>query len=193
MRDNGLTVLVDVELHAVEFQQQIVRKLDVGLVDFVDQQHRPLFGREGIPELAALDVVADVVDPFVTQLRITQAADGVIFVQTLLRLGRRFDVPFDQFGVERLCDLVGQDGLARAGLSFDQQRTFKSRGRIDRDHQVLGSDVVVESLQACCLPVRFASCHVNSGGQTRVGRPVRSGCGCRTAGAGRVGIRLAVA
>ena len=36
-----LAGLVDVELHAIELQQQVVRELDVGLVDLVDQQHRP--------------------------------------------------------------------------------------------------------------------------------------------------------
>jgi hypothetical protein len=34
--------LVDVELHAIELEQQVVGELDVGLVDLVDQQHRPL-------------------------------------------------------------------------------------------------------------------------------------------------------
>ena len=36
--------LVDMELHAVELVQQVVGKLDVGLVDLVDQQHRALCG-----------------------------------------------------------------------------------------------------------------------------------------------------
>ena len=59
-RLHRLAGLVDEELHAIEFLQQIVRELDVGLVDLVDQQHRPLVGDEGLPQLAALDVVADV-------------------------------------------------------------------------------------------------------------------------------------
>ncbi len=54
--------LVDVELHAVELAQQVVGKLDVGLVDLVDQQHHLLIGIKRLPQLAALDVVADVVD-----------------------------------------------------------------------------------------------------------------------------------
>jgi hypothetical protein len=33
------------ELHPVEFLQQVVRKLDVGLVDLVDQQDGPLVER----------------------------------------------------------------------------------------------------------------------------------------------------
>ncbi len=52
--------LIDKKLHAIEFEQQIVRKLDVSLVDFVNQQHRPLRCNESIPQFAALDVVADI-------------------------------------------------------------------------------------------------------------------------------------
>src|ERR1700693_2751533 len=37
-RANRLARLIDVELHAVEFAQQIVGEFDVRLVDFVDQQ-----------------------------------------------------------------------------------------------------------------------------------------------------------
>src|SRR4029450_31162 len=37
---NRLFQLVDEELHAVEFEQEIVRELDIGLVDLVDQQDR---------------------------------------------------------------------------------------------------------------------------------------------------------
>ena len=58
-RAHRLAGLVDKELHAVEFEQQVIGKLDVRLVDLVDQQNRA-FGRdERIPQFAALDVVAD--------------------------------------------------------------------------------------------------------------------------------------
>ena len=38
-RLDELARLVDEELHPVELEQQVVRELDVGLVDLVDQQH----------------------------------------------------------------------------------------------------------------------------------------------------------
>ena len=59
---------VDEELHAVEFLQQVIGKLDVRLVDFVNQQDRALFVGEGLPELALLDVIADVVHPLIAEL-----------------------------------------------------------------------------------------------------------------------------
>jgi hypothetical protein len=37
-----LARLVDIELHAVDLAQQVVREFDVGLVDLVDEQHHRL-------------------------------------------------------------------------------------------------------------------------------------------------------
>ena len=57
---DGLVELADVECHLVDLAQQIVRELEVGLVDLVDQQHDGLLvGREGLAEHAELDVLAD--------------------------------------------------------------------------------------------------------------------------------------
>ena len=39
LRLDRLAGLVDEEFHPIELLQEIVRKLDVGLVDLVDQQH----------------------------------------------------------------------------------------------------------------------------------------------------------
>ena len=63
-----LTGFVDEELHAIQLDQQIIGELDVGLVDLVDQQHHLLIGGKRLPELAALDVLADVLDLAITQL-----------------------------------------------------------------------------------------------------------------------------
>ena len=76
---DGLAGFVDEELHAIEFLQQIVGKLDIGLVDLVDQQHRPLVRDEGVPQLAALDVVADVRDALVAELAVAQPRHRVVF------------------------------------------------------------------------------------------------------------------
>jgi hypothetical protein len=88
-----LARLVDVELHAVELPQQIVGKLDIGLIDLIDQQHR-LHGRlERLPQAALDDVVADVVYAFLAELRITQPGDGVVLIEAVLRLAGGLDVP----------------------------------------------------------------------------------------------------
>src|SRR3546814_1854803 len=45
-----LASLVDVEFHAVEFLEQVIRELDVSLVDLIDQQDRKALRREGRSE-----------------------------------------------------------------------------------------------------------------------------------------------
>ena len=85
-RSTAFTVslrLVDMELHPIELLQEVVGEFDVGLVDLVDQQHRQLGRGERLPQLAALDVVADVVDALVAELAVAQAGDRVIFVEAL--------------------------------------------------------------------------------------------------------------
>ena len=141
VRLDRLAGLVDEELHAIELLQQVVRELDVGLVDLVDQQHRALVHGERVPELAALDVVADVLDALVAELAVAQARDGVVLVEALLRLGGRFDVPLDEGRAERLGDLERQHGLAGARLALDEQGALERDGGVDGDLQIVGRDV----------------------------------------------------
>ena len=112
--------LVDEEFHAIEFLQEIVRKFDVGLVDFVDQQHGALGRREGIPKFAALDVVGDILDALVAELAVAQPRNRIVFVEALLRLRRRFNVPFDQWRIEGSCNFGREYRFARPGLALDQ-------------------------------------------------------------------------
>ena len=115
-----LLCLVDEEFHAIEFQQKIVRELDIRLVDLINQQYHLLLGFEGFPQLALDDVVADVLDLLVTELGIPQAGDRIVFVQSLLSLGGGFDVPGNQAQAEGRSHFFGQEGFTSAGLAFDQ-------------------------------------------------------------------------
>ena len=142
---------VAVELHAVDLAQEVVREFDVGLVDFVDQQCHGAVGREGLPQHALDDVVADVLDALgavaIVELAVAQAAHGVVFIQALLRLGGGLDVPLQQGHVQRLCHFFGQHGLAGAGLALDEQRALQRDGRVHGKHQVLGGDVSLGTLK----------------------------------------------
>src|SRR5690554_7537262 len=62
--------LVNVEFHAVQFKQQIVRELDICFVDLINQQNNLLVSLESLPKLTLHDVVADVFNLLITQLRI---------------------------------------------------------------------------------------------------------------------------
>ncbi len=146
-RLDGLVRLVDVELHAVEFLQQVVGELDVGLVDLVDQQHGALVHRERLPQLALADVVADVGHPRVAELAVAQPAHGVVLVEALQGLGGRFDVPLDERGLDGLGHLQRQHRLAGAGLPLDQQRSLQSDGGVDGDLEILGCHIVFCALE----------------------------------------------
>ena len=138
---------VHVERHAIEFLQQVVGEFDIGFVDLVDQQHRKLGCGERLPQFALADVVGDVVDALVAELAVAQAGDRVIFVKSLMRLGRRFDVPFDQRGVGGAGDFMREDGLAGAGLALDEERPPQRHRRIDRNLQVVGGHIIAGAFE----------------------------------------------
>ncbi|KAG0930566.1 hypothetical protein G6F31_017001 [Rhizopus arrhizus] len=136
------------EFHAVQLAQQVVGEFDIGLVDFVDQEHHRLVRLEGLPQRALHDVVADVSDFLVAQLRVAQARHRVVFVQALVRLGRGLDVPLQQGAAQRARHFFGQHGLARAGLALDLQRPPQGQGGVHSQFQVVGGDVAVGSVEA---------------------------------------------
>ena len=93
---DGFPSFIDIELHAVEFLQEVVRKFNIGFVDFVDEQHRLGVGFKGLPQLALENVIPDVLDLVVAQLGIAQAGDGIVFVQPPRGFGGGLDVPRDE-------------------------------------------------------------------------------------------------
>ena len=103
---------------------------------------------ERLPQFAAADIVGNVVDALVAELAVAQAGDRVIFVQALLRLGGRFDVPLDQRRIDRLGDFIGQHGLAGAGLALDEQRAAQRHRGVDRDLQIVGRDIALGTFEA---------------------------------------------
>src|SRR5712691_4662828 len=135
--------LIDEKLHAVELAQEVVGKLDVGLVDFVDEEHDRRLGSERLPQHAFDDVVADLVHARIAELRIAQAAHRVVLVQALLRLGGGLDVPFQRRHAERLGDFHGEHGLAGAGLAFHQKRALERDRGVDGEGEVVGGYVCV--------------------------------------------------
>ena len=145
---DALAGFVDVEAHPVRVLEEIVGEFDVGLVDLVDQQHGQLGRGERLPQFALADVVGDVVDACVAELAVAKPRDRVIFVEALMRLGGGLHVPLDQRRAGRLRDLVGEHGLAGAGLALDQQRAAQRHGGVDRHLEVVGRDIGVGAGEA---------------------------------------------
>src|SRR5947207_8301086 len=135
---NRAARLVDVELHSIELEQQVVRKFDVGLLDLVDQQDRRLWRLERLPELSRRDIVGDIVDALVAELAVAQARNRLVFVKALLRFGRGFDMPGDQIPVDASGDLMRQYRLAAPRLAFNEQRALQRDRGIDRNLQIRG-------------------------------------------------------
>ena len=148
LRPDGLAGFVDEEFHAIQLLQQVVGELDVGLVDLVDQEHRALRCGEGFPQLAAADVVGDVMHALVAELRVAEPRHRVIFIEALLGFRRRLDVPLDDGGADGGCDLTRQHGLAGAGLALHEERAFEHDGGIDGRLEVIGCDVIGRSFKA---------------------------------------------
>ena len=103
---------------------------------------------ERVPQHAALDVVPDVRDVAVAELRVAQPRHGVVFVEPLLRLGRGLDVPLEQRPADRARHLLGQQRLAGAGLALDEQRTLERDRSVHGELEVVGGDVGFGALEA---------------------------------------------
>jgi len=87
------------------------------------------------------------VDPLVAKLAIAQPSDCVVLVKALVRLGGGLHVPLDQRGVDGLGYLVGENRLAGARLTLDQQRPAEGHRSVDRNLEVLGRDVIAGALE----------------------------------------------
>jgi hypothetical protein len=86
-------------------------------------------------------IVGDARDAGIAELRISQPRHRVIFIEALLGAGGRFDVPGDEGGADRRRDLLRKQGLPRAGLALDQERTLERHRRVYRSLQFVPCDV----------------------------------------------------
>ncbi len=127
--DDLVAGLDDAEAHLVELAQQVVRELEVGLVDLVDQEDLARRRRERLPERPELDVAPDVGDVAAAEAAVVQALDGVVDVETVGGLRRRLDVPGEHRHAEAFGDVTGEQRLARAGLALDAARGVRGRPR----------------------------------------------------------------
>ncbi len=87
-------------------------------------------------------------DAFIAQLAIAQTGHGVIFVEALLRLGRRLHIPFDQRGIDGLGDFMGQNGLASARLTLDQKGAAKQHCGVYSNLEIVRRNIVAGTFEA---------------------------------------------
>ena len=123
------------ELHDVELVQQIVGKLEVCLVDLVDQEHHLMLAGECPAKGAEPDVLADVGHVVVTEAAVLQPLHRVVDIEAISRLGGRLDVPGDQLELEILRHRRRQQRLACPRFAANQKRPLRS-GRAALKHRV---------------------------------------------------------
>ena len=61
-RFDELARLVAIKLHAVDLAQQVVRELDIGFINLINQQGNGLLSRKSLPKHALDDVVLNIFD-----------------------------------------------------------------------------------------------------------------------------------
>ena len=140
-----LTRLVNKKLHPVQLDQQVIRELDVGLIDLINEEHDLLVRIESLPQLATLNVVGNVVNTLASQLRVSKSRDRVILIETLLRLGGRLNVPLYKSHPQTRCDFLGQHGFARSGLALNQQWPLQCDRGVNRHSEVVGGYIIVSA------------------------------------------------
>ena len=79
----------------------------------------------------------------ITQLRITQAGDGVVFVQPLLRLGSGLHVPLQEWSLQAAGNLLGQLGFTGARFALDQDGAAQCDCRVNCGGEVFGGNIPV--------------------------------------------------
>jgi len=168
------------ELHAIEFPEEVVGELEVGFVDLVDEEDDALRARERLAQLAEFDVAFDVADVALTELAVVEALDGVVHIQPVLRLGRRLDAPGDEPQAEALGDALREHRLARAGLPLDEEGATELDGDVHGLHELGRGDVVaragVDGHARGGRRRRWDSCGGRHAWSMRRGRHVRGAC-----------------
>ncbi len=141
--------LGDLELALLQDDQEVVGQIDVGLVEFVDEQHPGAVVGQGAAERAQAQILADVAGRggvpgpgaaggaarrlvFAAQRRLAQPAHGVVAVEGVLEGGAAVDRPAQDVAQAQLLGHgAGQGALPGAGAAGDQQRAVQMQGGVD--------------------------------------------------------------
>ncbi len=91
---NPLIRFENVKVHFVEFIEQIVGKLDIRLIHFVDQQHHLLVRGKTLAQCAQANIASDIRHIAIAKTRIVKTLYGVVDVEAVFGLGSRLDMPY---------------------------------------------------------------------------------------------------
>ena len=111
--------------------EQVIGEFNVGFIDLVDQQNDFFIRVKRLPQFAFANVVGHIMHALFAQLAVAQAADGVVFIKTLLGACGGLDVPFNHPQPKRRGHLFCQFCFACAGFAFHQQWTLQRYSRVN--------------------------------------------------------------
>ena len=129
-----VTGLAHDESHPVDLVQEVVRELEIGFVDLVDEENDALFRLQRATEGPELDVAPDVfyaLGADVTEASVVETLHGVVDVETVLRPRRRFHGPVNQLEAEGLGDRRREQGLPGSGFPLHEKGALEDQGRVD--------------------------------------------------------------
>src|SRR5262249_21246380 len=86
LRYNALVRLENVKMHLIEFIEQVVGKLDIGFIDFVDEHYHLFVCRKRLPETAEPDITFNVRHIAIAKARIVEALHRIVDVQPVFGL-----------------------------------------------------------------------------------------------------------
>ena len=73
----------DIETHLIQFKQQIIGKLEVRLVDLIDEKHDLILGTKRFAQFPQFDVLPDIGNILVVKARIIQPLHGIVDIQSV--------------------------------------------------------------------------------------------------------------
>ena len=88
LRYDALVRLENVKMHLVELIEQVVGKLDIGFINFVDEHHHLCVRRKRLPETAEPDIAFNVRHITIAKAGIVKALHRIVDIQPVFGLGR---------------------------------------------------------------------------------------------------------
>ena len=130
---DGLVDLDDIELHLIENIEHVILKIAVGLVDFIDQQHRSHLRHKGLADFPHADVFFDVahIPSGIPEAAVVEARQGIVLIQGVHELHAGLHVQHDQRHLQAFGNGMGKHRLACARFSLEQEGHFQGHGDID--------------------------------------------------------------
>ena len=142
-----LSGLRNIKFHLVKLPEQVVRELQIRLIDLVDKENRLFFLLKRLAHLSETDVSGNIINAVRTKLAVVKTLYRIVHIKTVLCAGRRFNIPDQKFHIEGSGNRLREHRLSSARFSLDQERLFERRRNVNAADQFIRSDVFVTAVK----------------------------------------------